>query len=282
MLDTDFVQRFIFEKANIRGEMTRVQETYQTILGQRPYPPMVRQLLGEAIIACLLLVNTMKFKGTLSLQFQGDKRLPLLLVQCDHERHIRALANYDTTLEAPEYADAFLKGTMVFTIQADDKTQGYQSLIPIESTSISEILMQYFAKSEQISTYIWIATNDTMAAGLLLQQMPGEDNPALREEFWQYAVHIGQTLKAEELFTLDTTTILHRLYHEVDIRLFDSQGVSFECRCSKLKMERILHVLGEKDCQDLLKEHKIIEARCEFCNTLYVFDEIDVTMAFRT
>ncbi|MDI1351211.1 MAG: Hsp33 family molecular chaperone HslO, partial [bacterium] len=90
MNESDSLQRFIFEHAHIRGEIVHVENTYQTIMKQRNYPPMVKHLLGEAIVSCLLLASSIKFEGSLSLQFQGDKRLSLLLVQCDHELNIRA------------------------------------------------------------------------------------------------------------------------------------------------------------------------------------------------
>ena len=68
----DGLQRFIFEHAEIRGEIARLDETYQTIIEQRDYPPVVKKMLGEALVACLLLVGSMKFEGELSLQFQGN------------------------------------------------------------------------------------------------------------------------------------------------------------------------------------------------------------------
>jgi molecular chaperone Hsp33 len=116
MKESDNLQRFIFEHANIRGEIVHVEQTYQTIMSQRNYPSMVKNLLGEAIVSCLLLASSIKFEGSLSLQFQGDERLPLLLVQCDHELNIRAFAKYGADLEVIDYATAFLQGQMVLNI----------------------------------------------------------------------------------------------------------------------------------------------------------------------
>ena len=152
MKESDTLQKFVFEHANIRGEIVHVEKTYQTIMGQRNYPPMVKNLLGEALVSCLLLVSSIKFEGSLNLQFQGDKRLPLLIVQCDHELNIRAFAHYVEDLEPEDYASAFLKGKMVLTINQHKQTNAYQSMVPIQATSMSENLMNYFAQSEQIAT----------------------------------------------------------------------------------------------------------------------------------
>src|SRR5687767_8628335 len=92
-----------------------------------------------------------------------------------------------------------------------------------------------------------------MAAGMLLQLMP-EQNTQMREQFWEYALTLGQTVTNEELLTLDNETLLHRLYHETPLRLFESKPVQFKCRCSEEKMKQVLTVLGEEDLKKLLRE----------------------------
>ncbi|KTC88001.1 MULTISPECIES: Hsp33 family molecular chaperone HslO [Legionella] len=280
MKDTDSLQRFMFEHASIRGEIAHLKETYQTILNQRPYPPMVKNLLGEAMISCLLLTGSIKFEGDISLQFQGDKRLPLLLVQCNHQLHLRAFALYQENLEIADYAEAFLKGKMVLTINQHNSTKAYQSMVPLQSTSMSENLMYYFAQSEQVATRLWLAVNDDMAAGMLLQLMPDQDT-VQREQFWEYAVQLGQTVSEDELLNLNNETLLHRLYHETELRIFDSRKVSFKCRCSEEKMKDVLKILGEEEAQKLLQEKGKVEISCDFCNKQYSYDPIDITMLFR-
>lgn len=278
--EIDSVQRFVFEHVSIRGEIVRIEDTYQTIIHQQNYPPTVKQLLGEAIVSALLLTNSIKFKGHLSLQFQGDTRLPLLIVQCDNTLNIRAFAKYQENLNTEEYTNAFLHGQMALTIVQDDKTNTYQSLLPIQSTSMSEILMNYFAQSEQISTCVWLAVDEKRAAGMLLQLMP-DKNSLEREQFWEYAVHLGQTVTAHELLTIDNTTLLHRLYHETELRVFDSIPTRFCCRCSHEKMKQVLVILGESEVNSLLKEQERIDIHCDFCNKHYTFDSIDVAMLFK-
>lgn len=279
MVNHDSLQRFIFEHAQIRGEVVHINSSFQTIMQQRTYPPMVQHLLGEAIVSCLLLASSIKFTGSLSLQFQGDKRLSLILIQCDQDLNVRAFASFEKDLETTDYANAFLEGQLSLTILQDNQTQAYQSMVPIESTSMSENLMQYFALSEQISTKVWLAANEHSAAGMLIQLMPGEDT-AQKEQFWEYAVQLGQTITEEELLSLDNATLLHRLYNETDIRVFPSREVHFKCRCSPERMTQIITIMGEDEAQDILNEQGKIEINCDFCNKIYAFDPIDVTMIF--
>ena len=280
MIETDTIQRFIFEHAHIRGEIVHLEKSYQEIINQRAYPPMVKNLLGEAIISCLLLASSIKFEGSLNLQFQGDSRLSLLLVQCDNNLNVRAFAKYNDNLEIKDYADAFFEGQMVLIIDQYNHTQNYQSMVPIQSTSMSENLMNYFAQSEQIATRVWLAVNEDRAAGMLLQLMPGEDTQK-REQFWEYAIQLGQTVSEDELLHLNNETLLYRLYNETELRLFEPRTTQFKCRCSPEKMKQVITLLGEQDAQDLIKVNGFIDVNCDFCNQHYKFDPIDVTLLFR-
>lgn len=278
--EKDTLQRFMFEHASIRGEIAHLDETFKTILGQHPYPPMVKRLLGEALVSCLLLTGSIKFEGEVSLQFHGDHRLPLILVQCDHLLNMRGFASYQKTDESADFNAAFLEGKMVFSINQYNQTTPYQSVVPIRSLSMADNLMHYFAQSEQIATRVWLAVNDDKAAGMLLQLLPDQTSQQ-REEFWEYAVQIGQTISEKELLTLDNPTILHRLYHETELRLYNARSVRFRCQCNEDKMKQVLKVLGEQEVNALLKEKGTVDVLCDFCHHSYKFDAIDVTLLFR-
>ena len=280
MPEIDTLQRFMFEHASIRGEIAHLDDTYKTIIQQHPYPQMVKQLLGQALVSCLLLTGSIKFEGEITLQFQGDKRLPLLLVQCDHQLQLRGFAKYQQDGDDVDYKAAFLEGKMVLTINQNDQTQAYQSVVPILSLQMGENLMHYFAQSEQVASHVWLAVSDETAAGMLLQLMP-DQNTQQREEFWEYAVQIGQTISEKELLTLDNPTILHRLYHETELRLYTARPVRFRCRCSEEKMKQVLTVLGEVETKQLLQEKGVVDVACDFCNRHFRFDAIDVTLLFR-
>lgn len=275
----DSVQRFIFENQPIRGEVVHLDSTYNTIIAQRDYPPVVRQWLGEALVAAVLLSSSIKYEGTLSMQFQGSEALSMLLVQVDNHLNIRATAKYKEGKNDARYQQAFLNGQMVMTVQAEQQSQTYQSIIPLHSCSLSENIAHYFAQSEQIATRIWLACGSDKAAGMLLQLLPGE-NSLEKEHFWEYALAMGASVSDAELLELDNATLLHRLYHESTVRIFEPRAAQFKCRCDTERMNAVLRALGKEDVNALLAEKKILEIRCEFCNQLYRFDSIDAAMLF--
>jgi len=277
----DAVQRFLLEDMHVKGSVAYLKKTYQTILAQRAYPPLLQRLLGETLVACLLLAESLKFEGSLSLQFEGDSRFPLLLVQCDQELHLRALAKFTPDLDESAYAEAFLQGQMVLTLQSALHPQNYQSKLGICSLSIADNLMHYFAQSEQITSFIWISAEAEQVGGFFIQLLP-TSNVQEREAFWEYALHLGQTVTSEELFTLDNEALLYRLYHETPVQIFKKRSAQFQCRCTPERIHNALKVLGKEECEMILKTHKTVEAACDFCNQSYQFDAIDIEMVFRS
>lgn len=277
---SDLQQRFIFENATIRGELIHLQDCYQTIINQRQYPPMVKHLLGEALVSCLLIASSIKFRGRLTLQFQGDERLPMLIVQANERLQVRAHAKFAPNIKNKEYAEAFLKGQLAFIIKQEKQTQAYQSMVPICSTSMSENIAYYFQQSEQVPTQVWLAVRDDIACGMLLQAMPNEKSQ-IDEDSWNYALAMAQTITEDELLQLNNVTLLHRLYHETTLRLFEPRTPVFACQCNEEKMKAVLKMLGKEDIDQLVNERGNVEVQCDFCNKSYQFDSIDVTLMFR-
>lgn len=281
---SDFSQRFMFDHSDVRGELVSLGESYAHVLAKHPYPEPVAQLLGELLAAAALLVGTMKFDGLLILQARSSGAVPLLMVECSSNREIRGIARYH---EEQIGADAGLRELMpdgMLTLTVDPtKGQRYQGIVGLEGINLSECLSDYFATSEQLPTRFWLNADGRRARGLLLQQLPAEQitDAEERAASWQHVTVLADTLTAEEQLGLDNETLLHRLYHEDTLRLFDPQPLQFKCSCSRDRSARALVSLGEPDAQALLLEnHGEIVIDCQFCNERYAFDAADVAQLF--
>ncbi|HXA98883.1 MAG TPA: Hsp33 family molecular chaperone HslO, partial [Steroidobacteraceae bacterium] len=88
-------------------------------------------------------------------------------------------------------------------------------------------------------------------------------------------------LTADELRSLADAEILHRLFNEDDVRLFEPSPVYFRCRCSRERVAGMLQGLGETETRSVLAERGEVEVRCDFCNRAYVFDAVDVAQLFK-
>lgn len=274
----DHLSRFIFENAPIRGEIVRLQATWQTVLDRHEYPPILRKLLGELMAAAALLSATLKFNGSLILQIQGNGALSLLVVECTHDMTMRATAKWDEKLPPGGLSELVGNGLCVITLVPEDGSKSYQGVVPLEGDSVAEIISGYMMRSEQLETSLWLAVNETCVAGMLLQKLP--DQPLQDADAWNRAQHLAATVKPQELLTLDARALLTRLFNEDDIRLFEPQSVSFHCTCSKTGVAGVLRMLGKDEITSLLGERGMIEVFCEFCNQRYEFDQIDAEQIF--
>jgi molecular chaperone Hsp33 len=153
--------------------------------------------------------------------------------------------------------------------------------VPIEGARLADCLQVYFQNSEQLPTRLWLHADETGVSGMLLQRLPGaEAASADVDDAWRRVQLIGDTLTPQELAMLEDTEILHRLFNEDDLRLFDPAPVYFRCRCSRERVAGMLHGLGEAETRSVLAERGEVEVRCDFCNRAYVFDAVDVERLF--
>ena len=277
-LHGDTLTRFIFEHAAVRGESVRLEATWRAVLARHTYPAPVRQLLGEMMAACALLAATLKFEGALIMQMQGSGPVTLLVVECDNEFHMRATAKWREELADDDVRALLGDGKFVITIDPKTGGQAYQSIVALEGASVAEVLEHYLLRSEQLETRLWLASDENQACGLLLQRLP--EKTSEDEDAWNRALNLAATLRPGELLNLPTREVLHRLFHQEDLRLFDPYPVSFRCTCSRDRVTAMLRMLGLDEVRSILQEQGRIDVDCEFCNQHYRFDPVDAEQIF--
>ena len=280
----DFSQRFLFDDSDVRGELVALHESYQHVLAKHDYPPAVAQLLGELMAAAALLVGTLKFDGLLVLQARSSGAVPLLMVECSSARELRGIARYESAQlgELATLSELMPDGVLAITVEP---TQGqrYQGIVDLEGADLAACLTNYFQTSEQLATRFWLHADGRRARGLLLQQLPADRllDADERQESWLHLLTLANTLSAEELLALDNETLLHRLYHEEALRLFEPNALSFRCSCSRERSANALVSLGLEDAENLVAEQGgAVVIDCQFCNERYSFDAADVAQLF--
>ncbi|BBF84402.1 heat shock protein 33 [Aquitalea magnusonii] len=279
MSQHDTLQRFLFDGAPVRGALVRLDGAWQQVLARRAYPAPLKTILGQMMAAAQLMSANLKFDGAMILQLHGSGPLRLAVVECNHDRTVRATAKWDGDLpDAPILDLLGGAGQFVITLEPKlDKSQTWQGIVALEGDSIGQMLENYMLRSEQLDTRLVLASDDNTAAGMLLQRLPeGHGEP----EGWDRIRILGGTLQAEELLTLPAADILHRLFHEETVRVFEPEGVSFSCNCSRERVGNMLKMLGGQEVGEVLLEQGSVEIVCDYCNQHYVFDEDDANELF--
>ncbi|UVE17597.1 Hsp33 family molecular chaperone HslO [Pseudomonas sp. LS44] len=281
---SDFSQRFLFDDSDVRGELVALDASYRHVLAKHEYPEPVAQLLGEMLAAAALLVGTLKFDGLLVLQARSAGAVPLLMVECSSARELRGIARFhaEQVSAGSGLAELMPEGSLTITVEPR-RGQRYQGIVALDGHNLAECLSQYFASSEQLPTRFWLHADGSRARGLLLQQLPADRLKEAEERAasWQHVTTLADTLSAEELLGLDNQTVLHRLYHQDAVRLFDPLALEFRCSCSRDRSARALISLGQADVEQLLAEkggEVVID--CQFCNQRYAFDATDIAQLF--
>jgi len=274
---TDGTRRFLFEDADIRGEIVHLDSAYREIIAIHQYPLAVSRLLGEFLAAAVLLSTNLKFEGTLILQVRSEGEIPLLMVECDHRLRVRGIARGAKHATSDNNDQLLKDGQLAITI---DPTHGqrYQGIVPLEPGSLSNSLDGYFKRSEQLNTRVWLTADGHRAAGLLLQQLPAviTTDDDQRAQQWEHVYSLASTVTDCELRQLESEQLLYRLYNEDRVRLFEPSDVSFNCSCSRERTHNALLTLNPADIEELLEELGSITMDCEFCNQHYQYSRSDL------
>lgn len=274
----DSLQRFVFEHNAIRGEIVHLDATWRAVLERREYPEPVRLLLGEAMAAAALLAATIKLAGRLVMQIQGPGPIELLVVECTSDHTMRAMAKWKGDMPLGPLPAMIGDGRLSIILDPTEGRERYQGIVQLVGNTMAEALENYFATSEQLQTRLWLATDLSRAAGMLLQRLPTDG--MIDPETWSRAVHLGSTITRDELLALPARTIIHRLFHEEDIRVFDSVPYGFRCSCSRDRVSDLLRMLGPNEVESILQEQGTVELTCEFCAQQYRFDSVDTRQLF--
>lgn len=284
---SDTLQRFLFEHAAIRGEVVQLEAAWQAVLERHDYPPSVREPLGQLIAASVLLAATMKFNGSITLQVRGDGPINLLVVDCsphhgDDESgplyHVRGMATWNGEVPEGDLQSRFGNGNLVITVDPGPGSKRYQGIVALSGSSMADAIDDYLERSEQLPTRMWLEANEQRVAGLLLQKLPEEKSEDA--EAWNRVTTLAATITADELLELEQQEVIHRLFHEEDMRLFESQPVAFHCTCSSERVEDTLRGMGHDEVMAIIESEGAVEVTCQFCNRLYRYDAVDAERLF--
>lgn len=276
----DALHRFLLERAQLRGVLVRLTSTWHRVRERADYPPAVAELLAKTLTASALFTGNIKFEGSLSIQLKAAGALSLLFAECSHAGELRGLARWQPELPADFRLTAAGEPLLAITIENAASGQRYQGVVPCEDDDLAVLFERYFARSEQLPTRAILATDGDRCAGLMLQQLPTTEAVA-DADAWNRAGHLLATLSRGELLGLSPERLLMRLFHEEDVRLLTAQPLRFGCRCSRERVAAVLRTLGRDEAFASVQADGRVEVTCEFCNTRYHFDAVDIEQIFR-
>jgi len=276
-MQTDYVQRFLFENLDIRGRLVCLTGAWRRMLEGRGYPPQIAELLGHSTVLGVLLGANQKGKSRVTLQVQGSGPVRLLVADCTSELKIRGMAKFESAARTSERA-LFGDGRLALTLEDSESGQLYQSLVPLEGETLGEIFEHYLVQSEQLPAFLRLHADGGAACGLLLEKLPGAD--ARDPDGWSRLSQLGATLRLAETIDVQPYDILVKLFPEELLRVFRLYPVEYRCPYDEENVKRMLRRLGRNEVESILVEQGEVRIRNEMCNHEYRFDRAAVEALF--
>ena len=270
-MQTDYVQRFLFEDLDIRGRLVCLTGAWQSMLDGRDYPQDIASLLGHTTALNVLLGANQKGAGRVTLQVQGSGPVRLLVSDCTSELRIRGMAAFSAFEEKPTNERSLLgDGRLCVTLEDVKSGRLYQSLVPLEGESLEQIFVHYLAQSEQMPAFLRLYADRGALCGLLLEKLPLADSRD--PDGWNRITHFASTLELDETRDAQPYDLLTRLFPEELMRVFRLYPVEYHCPYDVEKVKDMLRGLGRREVETMLAEQGEVVIRNEMCNHEYRFD----------
>ena len=278
MKNPDQIRRFLFDEHAIRGQHVSLDSSWQKIVKQCNAEGIAQTLLGQALAASALLVETLNIKGSVSLQIRGTGPIHLLVAEATSEHSLRGIIRQSNEItEQQTLAEIFGSDKLVITIK-NGKGKPHQGIVALTGSNLADALQAYFDQSEQLPTRLWFACDQQSSCGLLLQKLPEQVTDT---DAWNRITLLAATTEDRELLTLAADVLLQRLFHEEKLRLFEANTVDFACTCSLERTRDMLISLGKAEVDDMIAKQEKVSITCEFCNQHYPFDSVDLELLFK-
>ena len=281
-IQSDIAQRFSFDELDARGCYVNLNATIADIQATHHYPKSLAKLLNEFAVSAVLLRDSVKLNGSLTIQLRAgsDSNLPvkMIIADCSSEYGVRAVCEFDAqyfpaNLDEIDLTVLGSESTLTITISPDEGRR-YQGVVAIDSASLTDCLQDYFLRSEQLPSRFEIAVTTNQATGMSIHAMPEQDSEivATIKDDWQRLNYLVDTLTEKELHELSSDTLLTRLFHEEQCRLHEAKPVKFSCDCSRARSASAIKSLGETEIRALMTEQELVTIDCHFCFQRYEFD----------
>ena len=246
--------------------------------------PVATAALGRALAGASMMGNALKGQGaSLTLQIKGGGPLGTVLAVSDSEGNVRGYVT-NPQVELPLRADGKLdvggavghEGTLT-VIKDLHMKEPYVGTIDLLGGEVAEDIAGYFVESEQIPTACGLGVlvdrdqSVKSAGGYLIQLMPGatEDTIVKVEGGIMAAGPVSALLEQDP----DPEHLLRAVMSDFDLKILETQPVSYKCYCSRERVERALISLGRKELEEMIREQGGCQLSCQFCDTVYDFSK---------
>lgn len=248
--------------------------------------PVATAAFGRLLTAGSMMGAMMKGdKDLLTLQIKGDGPIGTVLVTATSEAKVKGYVG-SPIIDIPTKSNGKLdvsgavgKGTLN-VIRDIGMKDPYNGQIELVSGEIADDLTYYFASSEQTPSVVALGVlvdkdySVKQSGGLILQLLPN----APEEVISQIEKNIHQLPSVTSMLEsgMDGKAIVDRVLLGLNPQVMEEIATSYECDCSKEKVEKALMTIGTADLQSMIDDNETIDTSCHFCSKHYAFTVDDL------
>lgn len=249
--------------------------------------PTAAAALGRMLTAGSLMGAMMKSENeTLTLQISGGGEAQGVVVTAYSNGSVKGyIGNPDVDLPANSHGKLDVGGAIglsgnLLVIRDMGLKEPYVGQVPIYTGEIGDDLAYYFTTSEQTPSAVGLGVlvdkdlSVSSAGGFIIQMMPGASELVADLVTYRLEEIPSITQFIEKGMTIEE--ILNYIFEDMDLNILDSLIPSFECDCSRERVEKALISIGRKDLEEIHSEGKAEEIKCHFCNSAYVFTSEEI------
>ena len=246
--------------------------------------PVATAALGRVLTIAVIMGSELKEKeDKLTIQIKGNGPIGQVIVVSNADSAVKGYVQnpyVDIPLKENGKLDvgaAIGKNGFLNVIKDIGLKQPYVGMVPLVSGEVAEDFTQYFASSEQTPTVVSLGVlvnKDGVVAsgGYKIALMPGSGE----EEIQKVEKAIQKIEPVSELLRkgLSLKEIAIKITGDKELQVLEDNILpTYQCDCSKEKMEKALISIGKKEIQDMIKEDEKAELVCHFCHKKYQFNK---------
>lgn len=244
--------------------------------------PVVTAALGRTLAAAAMIGSNLKHPdASLTVRINGGGPVGTIIVVADNEGDVRGfvqnpLANVQNKVAGKLNVGGVVgKDGMLSVIKDFKDKEPYTGSTELVSGEIAEDFTAYFAVSEQIPSVcalgVLIGRDRSVlaAGGYIAQLLPGAPEGLIDA----LEKNVNETGAVTDILLKGTAeTLLDSIMSGFSPHIMERRCVGYKCKCNREKFLAAVMSLDESDLNDILSKGEPIETRCQFCESVYVFD----------
>lgn len=238
-------------------------------------------LLGRVLtIGAMMSTNMKNVKDTMTIIINGDGPAGRTVVVSSKDGTLKGFMD-NPHVELPIRDDGKIdvrgavgKGNITITMDLGLK-EPYSTSVPIVDGEIGTDIANYLYTSDQVPSVVGVGVlvdkdlSIKASGGFIIQLLPGYTE----EDIDELEKCVSGVKSVTEMIDRGLTPekMAEEVLKNYELKVLEKEEISFNCDCSKERVENALTSLGEEELKQMIEEDGQAEVHCYFCNKKYLF-----------